>query len=267
MLSVTVAPSQDSGNATGASLPGPTKTTETRALDSDQSVPVVNQDARKMTETPLAPVNTVSRTEVASVSVPEPINEEPPSVAKDDRSSKVDAADTLAQWSEKQTDQIHLPVSQPLTTETIATGLIAPVDAESRLSPKPVSVEEVGDEEILGVKAPVSSTVPTNSSQPDKASEVISKDTSETGPEKSKHRIGEKRKVYDDDASGSAEARPTLNSTIGDEPAEKKQKSTGSSTDGTSPKKPGRPKKEKKPLAPVGKTARRTRSQGAADVQ
>ncbi|KAJ8111293.1 hypothetical protein ONZ43_g5656 [Nemania bipapillata] len=47
------------------------------------------------------------------------------------------------------------------------------------------------------------------------------------------------------------------------EPPEKKLKTNGA-TNGTA-RKPGRPRKDKTSVAPIGKTARKTRSQGAAE--
>lgn len=68
---------------------------------------------------------------------------------------------------------------------------------------------------------------------------------------------GQKRKAEDDTGANG-------------DPASKKanvEATPATATNGSpSPRKAGRPKKEKKPPAPIGKTARRTRSQGAADI-
>jgi hypothetical protein len=69
---------------------------------------------------------------------------------------------------------------------------------------------------------------------------------------------GEKRKAEDSpEANGDSSKKKAVVEETSDTPA----------TNGSAlPRKPGRPKKEKRLPAPVGKTARRTRSQGAADV-
>ncbi|KAK1759173.1 hypothetical protein QBC47DRAFT_397988 [Echria macrotheca] len=69
---------------------------------------------------------------------------------------------------------------------------------------------------------------------------------------------GEKRKAEDSpEANGNSTKKKAVVEETSDSPA----------TNGSAlPRKPGRPKKEKRPIAPVGRTARRTRSQGAADV-
>ena len=69
---------------------------------------------------------------------------------------------------------------------------------------------------------------------------------------------GEKRKADDDVGTNGDSSNKKSNI----EPAAEPPTTNG----GTAPRKPGRPKKEKKAPAPVGKTARRTRSQGAADL-
>lgn len=201
---------------------------------------------------------TAATEEVASAPVAEPANEEPPSIAK---GSKFDATDTLPEQPEKQTDQIPTPVSQPPTTEPTTTEAGAGAsDAEAKLLAKPVSVEEVSDKGTPAANPPAAATINTSETT---APEI----TTEPDVEKSEPETGDKRKA-DEVAFDAAEAKPALNGTAGhnDEPAEKKQKSNGTSTNGTAPKKPGRPKKDKKAPAPVGRTLRKTRSQGAADI-
>ncbi|KAI1243959.1 hypothetical protein MGN70_013827 [Eutypa lata] len=269
-------------DAPSTTVPDTVNTTDTKVPASDTSAPpvapAVDADTGKTAEASLAPAPvtqtptaTNAAEEVASVPVAESANEEPPSIAKGDLSSKVDAADTLAEQPEKQTDQIPTPVSQPPATEPITSeagaGAGAP-GAEPKLLPKPVSVEEVSDKGTPIANPPA--TAATIAIQPDSAAETTApKTTSVAEPEKSEPETGDKRKV-DKVSNGSAD---TPNGIAGhddhdDEPAGKKQKSNGASTNGTAPnKKPGRPKKEKKAPAPVGRTVRKTRSQGAADIQ
>lgn len=218
--------------------------------DTVKTAALVDADTGKTAEAPLAPANPAPA-EVASVPVAEPTNEKPPSIAKGDLSSKVDdddddAADTLGQPSEKK-----------------------PTDQSS---PKPVSVEEVKDQEVAPTAAASDATATTQS---DKAS-------AETGDKRKVDEVAEEAEA-EAEKSNANNNKPTPNGTApeaagddDDEPAEKKQKSNGggaSTTNGTAPapapapKKPGRPpKKDKKASAPVGRTLRKTRSQGAADV-
>ncbi|RYP80200.1 hypothetical protein DL770_006331 [Monosporascus sp. CRB-9-2] len=237
----------------------PTANFETKASDA------IDADTGKTAEAPLAPADPGKQAVVASVDVSEPTNEEPRSIAKGDLSSKVDAADTLAQQPEKQTDQVPTPVSQEPVTESTETAATAP-EAQSKLSPKPVSVEEVRDEEM-----PTVNPTTTGAPQTDGAAKAASNPTSKPGPEKteaekSEPDTGDKRKADEADNT-TVETRPTQDGAVADEPAEKKQKANGAATNGTTRKKPGRPKKEKNAPAPVGRTLRKTRSQGAAEVQ
>ncbi|RYP65860.1 hypothetical protein DL771_008089 [Monosporascus sp. 5C6A] len=236
----------------------PTTNMETKASDA------IDVDTGKAAEAPLAPVDSGKQAVVASMDVSEPANEEPPSIAKGDLSSKVDAADTLAQQPEKQTDQVPTPVSQEPAAESTETAATAP-DAQSKLSPKPVSVEEVKDEEM-----PTVNPTTTGAPQTDGAAKAAPNVTSEPGPEKTEPEncepdTGDKRKADEADST-SVDAKSTQDGTVADEPAEKKQKANGAATNGTTRKKPGRPKKEKNAPAPVGRTLRKTRSQGAAEV-
>ncbi|RYP48230.1 hypothetical protein DL768_005837 [Monosporascus sp. mg162] len=235
----------------------PSTNFETKASDA------IDADTGKTAEAPLAPADPGKQAVVASVDVPEPTNGEPPSIAKGDLSSKVDAADTLAQQPEKQTDQVPTPVSQEPVAESTETA--AP-EAQSKLSPKPVSVEEVKDEEM-----PTLNPTTTGAPQTDGAAKATSNPTSEPGPaktepEESEPDTGDKRKADEAD-NAPVETKPTQDGAAADEPAEKKQKTNGAATNGTTRKKPGRPKKDKNAPAPVGRTLRKTRSQGAAEVQ
>lgn len=237
----------------------PTTNFETKASDA------IDADTGKTAEAPLAPADPGKQAVVASVDVSEPTNGEPPSIAKGDLSSKVDAADTLAQQPEKQTDQVPTPVSQEPVAESTETATTAP-EAQSKLSPKPVLVEEVKDEEM-----PTMNSTTTGAPQIDGAAKAASNATSEAGPEKtepeeSEPDTGDKRKADKADNTP-VETKPTQDGVVADEPTEKKQKTNGASTNGTTRKKPGRPKKEKNAPAPVGRTLRKTRSQGAAEVQ
>ncbi|RYP16300.1 hypothetical protein DL765_005206 [Monosporascus sp. GIB2] len=246
-------------NSNKVAQPEPTTNIETKTSDA------IDADTGKTAEAPLAPADPGKQAVVASVDVSEPTNEAPPSIAKGDLSSKVDAADTLAQQPEKQTDQVPTPVSQEPVAESAETPATA-LEAQSKLPPKPVSVEEVKDEEMPTVN-PTTTCAP----QTDGAVKATSNATSEPAPEKtepgkSEPDTGDKRKAGEADSTP-VESKPTHDGAVADEPAEKMQKTNGAATNGITRKKPGRPKKEKKAPAPVGRTLRKTRSQGAAEVQ
>ncbi|RYP65085.1 hypothetical protein DL769_006449 [Monosporascus sp. CRB-8-3] len=252
-------------NSNKVAQPEPTSNgVSTTNIDTKAS-DAIDADTGKTTEASLAHADPGKQAVVASVDVSEPTNEEPPSIAKGDLSSKVDAADTLAQQPEKQTDQVPTPVSQEPVAESTETAATAP-DAQSKLSPKPVSMEEVKDEEM-----PTVNPATTGAPQTDGAAKAASNATSEPAPEKTESEksvpdTGDKRKADEADSTP-VETKPTQDETVADEPAEKKQKTNGAATNGTTRKKPGRPRKEKNAPAPVGKTLRKTRSQGAAEVQ
>ncbi|KAI1816477.1 hypothetical protein GGS20DRAFT_223688 [Poronia punctata] len=161
---------------------------------------------------------------------------------------------------EKPAEPTPTPVGQPTTTEAAASDAPALSNGAAAEQPKPVSVEEIGDEGLAGAK-PLETEKPAESTNktPDPADTtgVKAPAADESAPAKGGDATaGDKRKAEDD----KEETKEN------EEPAEKKQKTNGTSTSGTG-RKPGRPKKEnKKAPAPVGKTLRKTRSQGAADL-
>ncbi|KAI0394768.1 hypothetical protein F5Y17DRAFT_241506 [Xylariaceae sp. FL0594] len=187
----------------------------------------------------------------------------------------VKETDDTALEAEKPKDPAPTPVHQP--TESNGT---------SAEQPKPVSVEEIRDEALPEAKpseleksekpAEVAvpkgdeptETAPTTDAPSAETPAVDSASAPAPAPAPAKDDdavVGEKRK-----AEEAATAEPVKDqSETGkgeDEPAEKKQKTNGTAANGPG-RKPGRPKKEtKKAPAPVGRTLRKTRSQGAADL-
>lgn len=242
-------------------------------------MPSAAADAGKAAATPLIPPNPVTQTQADEAPAPTTAlnKEEHPPVAKEDASSKLNAVDKFAQPPDKQTDQVLAPVSQPPPAEPTTTTAPAPSDAEAKLSPKPVSVEEVRDEELTAANPPAVANAPKLDIAPEtaKTSETVSggTDTSNAGSAKADPNAGDKRKADDVAAIEPVATGTTLNGTAGDEPAVKKQKPNGSNeaiansgeNGGAAPKR-SRSKKEKKPAAPVGRTNRKTRSQGAAEL-
>ncbi|KAI1386770.1 uncharacterized protein F4822DRAFT_325906 [Hypoxylon trugodes] len=187
--------------------------------------------------------------------------------SKEEPTKKIDEADKLASQPEKPADSAP---TEPATTDAATTDAPVVANGDSKDPPKPVSVEEVHDQDMPDA-APskpteASGALPVQEPKDDapKADAApITTDSAKTEPS-----TGDKRK-------GEPEAKVSNGNTTVEEhseaPAEKKQKTNGAATNGA-PKKAGRPKKDKSekkaPAAaapPVGRTARKTRSQGAAD--
>ncbi|KAI0508523.1 hypothetical protein F5B22DRAFT_390301 [Xylaria bambusicola] len=173
--------------------------------------------------------------------------------ASNKESNKSDAA---AVSSEKTSDAVPTPVAQSTTTETVSSGADsnAPAAADGAAEPpKPVSVEEIRDEELPDAK-------PVESERPSEEASKMETSPAESGDSV----VASKRKVDESNDETKPEAKSAENDET--EPPEKKPKTNGTATNGTV-RKPGRPKKDKTVAAvkPVGRTARKTRSQGAAD--
>ncbi|KAI1185802.1 hypothetical protein F5B17DRAFT_406396, partial [Nemania serpens] len=173
----------------------------------------------------------------------------------------------------KPSDPASAAEPQSTTTETVASGAESSAPAESNDKavepPKPVSLEEVRDEALPDVKA----------SDTKESGEKVS----ETGATASVPTTGEQNAEAPAADSASAKnadtatrnkrkadavedlAEPEVNGAKdeGAEPLQKKSKTNGTTTNGA-PRKPGRPRKNKTAVPLVGKTARKTRSQGAA---
>lgn len=196
-------------------------------------------------------------------------------------------ADQLAAQPEKPSDNLS---SAPINAEPSAAA-VAPANEElSKEPPKPVSLEEVSDPEGPATKLKAAEDVvkPDAAKEPEAAPVSEEKKDAEmtetqptvtTGPSApeavpavsepvaEEPKTGQKRK-----AEEPAAAAPAVN---GNKTAE--QQASPEKKQKVSPikkvaekvtntvKKVGRPKKEKKEPAPVGKTARKTRSQGKAD--
>ncbi|KAI0852810.1 hypothetical protein F5Y00DRAFT_258066 [Daldinia vernicosa] len=176
---------------------------------------------------------------------------------------KMDAADTLASQPEKSAETVP---AESTTTE-IATDTPSLTNGEAKEPPKPVTIEEVRDEDTPAAAesqpAEMTGALPVQEPANDTPKAEPAPVTAE--PDKSEANTGEKRKPSESKASN---GDATQEESPEEPPAEKKQKTNGANTNGTS-KKVGRPKKEskkdKKAPVPVGRTARKTRSQGAAD--
>ncbi|KAH9904056.1 hypothetical protein F4778DRAFT_79335 [Xylariomycetidae sp. FL2044] len=261
----------------------------------DATVPATDAALPPITK---APMNTAEASMVPTVppgseaaapsavssSEPATQNKSATSSANDELAKKMKAADELALQPEKPTDFVPASVSHPATTDVTETGAPSLPNGEAKDLPKPVSVEEVRDQDLPAVK-PLETAEVTDVLQPGETSaeasiienatvateaksadvlEAVPASTSAVTEETAKANAGDKRKADAETSNGKVDESVTKNDT----PDEKKQKTNGAApsaaTNGTA-KKPGRPKKEKKVSAPVGRTARKTRSQGAVE--
>ncbi|KAI0111713.1 hypothetical protein F4814DRAFT_363994 [Daldinia grandis] len=180
---------------------------------------------------------------------------------------KIDAADELASQPEKPAETVTV---ESTTAET-ATNAPSLPNGEAKEPPKPVTVEEVRDQDTptaaQSQPAEMTGALPVKEPANDTPKADPTPVTAES--DKSEANTGEKRKPSESEVSN---GDATQEESLEDAPVEKKQKTNGATTNGTS-KKVGRPKKDikkdlktdKKTPLPVGRTARKTRSQGAAD--
>ncbi|KAI0388105.1 hypothetical protein F5Y04DRAFT_17659 [Hypomontagnella monticulosa] len=207
-------------------------------------------------------------TDTAAAPSSEPVAEKDVTAAssKEDVAEKTDVADKSASEPEKSTntDSASAP-SQPAATETAAADAPPLSNGEPKEPPKPVTVEEVRDQDLptTAPSQPVEMTGALPVQDSVKNTPKAEPTSATTEADKSAPNTGEKRKP-DESEVGATNGDAAAEKPVEDSPAEKKQKTNGTATNGT-PKKVGRPKKDKKARPSVGRTARKTRSQGAAD--
>ncbi|KAI1379641.1 hypothetical protein F4677DRAFT_338216 [Hypoxylon crocopeplum] len=186
-------------------------------------------------------------------------NDTTTTTSKGELTEKLDAADKLAAQPEKPADPAP---AQSASTETDSTDAPSLPNGDTKAPPKPVTVEEVRDQDMPAV-APSQPVEMTGALPVKEADDAPKADPAQATaePEKAEPNTGDKRKPSDAEASnGDAADKESLQ----DAPADKKQKTNGAITNGV-PRKVGRPKKDKKAAPTAGRTARKTRSQGAAD--
>ncbi|KAI1170748.1 hypothetical protein F4777DRAFT_94326 [Nemania sp. FL0916] len=186
---------------------------------------------------------------------------------------KASAPDAVAPQSEKPSDPI--PAAEPLSTtaETATsvaeTGVLT--DSNNTVEPpKPVSLEEIRDEDLPDAKPlepakPAEEALKTDATAPvDAPAAATTKIAAADSASAESNNVANGKKRKADEVEDAA--KPETNSAADEdmEPPEKKPKTNGTTTNGAA-RKPGRPRKDKKAAAPVGRTARKTRSQGAAD--
>ncbi|KAI1425316.1 hypothetical protein F5Y12DRAFT_380923 [Xylaria sp. FL1777] len=239
----------------------PVADVEDKARDTTDSLPPITKESAATAEASLVPsVPTQSTTEdapaapssdaTAKPEVPAPVAE-----GQEDSTNELNKPDAAALQPENPSDTTPAAAPQPATTETATSGIGSSASTgpgEVVEPPKPVSLEEIRDEELPDAK-PVEAKKP--------ADEASKTDTS-TPAENGDGATSNKRKA---DAAEDA-AKPEANSVENQDtqPPEKKLKTNGTATNGAA-RKPGRPRKDKNAVTIVGKTARKTRSQGAAE--
>ncbi|KAI0152115.1 hypothetical protein F4776DRAFT_13422 [Hypoxylon sp. NC0597] len=192
-------------------------------------------------------------------------NDAPATESKEELTETIDTAEKLAEQPEQPEKPADSAPAQSTTTEITAADAPSVTNGETKEPPKPVTVEEVRDQDLPAVppSQPVEMTgaLPVKEPAKDAPKTAPTPLTPEPEPEKTEISTGEKRKPSETEASnGDLPAEKPSE----DAPAEKKQKTNGATTNGT-PRKAGRPRKDKKAPPSVGRTARKTRSQGAAD--
>ncbi|KAI1503792.1 hypothetical protein F5X99DRAFT_374448 [Biscogniauxia marginata] len=258
----------------------PVPNADTKTTESDSSLPSIAKaplDTAEASTVPSTAPDTATTTAPSEPSSESAAQNGDTTVdaPKDEPAKKVD--ETGAQ-PENPSDEA--PVQPP--TDTSETGS-APVLSNGTATdqPKPVSVEEVRDQDLSSAKPsqPTEATGAVQSDKPaDKAAkgdpsavvttgtevkevpEVSSAPTA-SEPEKAESTTGDKRKAEDAPSSNGESAADDAKEAS---PIDKKQKTNGAPTKAAA-RKPGRPRKEKKAPVPVGRTARKTRSQGAAE--
>ncbi len=161
------------------------------------------------------------------------------------------AIDSVKEPAEK---PVEKPVEKP-AEETTAPAVDKPVEKPAELAAeKPVAEKPVEAPEEKEIAAPA---VTSNGdvAMPDAA-------TTQEPDVEVEPLAGTKRKAEDSaEANGDSAEKKTKSDEVSAPPAE--ETNGNGSTNGDA-KKPGRPKKEKKAAVPVGRTARKTRSQGPA---
>lgn len=278
----------------GNAPPTPPETQEVKSANPATTLPASADEATKANETSSVPVPASTSETEPSKALGETETTAPVNGVTAESGTGTDSvkaaeaqADQLAAQPEKPSDNLS---SAPINAEPSAAAATPANEELSKEPPKPVSLEEVSDpegpatklkaaEDVVkpdAAKAPEAAPVPEEKKDAEMTEEQPTVTTGPSAPEAvpavsepvaEEPKTGQKRK-----AEEPAAAAPAVN---GNKTAE--QQASPEKKQKVSPikkvaekvtntvKKVGRPKKEKKEPAPVGKTARKTRSQGKAD--
>ncbi|KAI0444812.1 hypothetical protein F4803DRAFT_510581 [Xylaria telfairii] len=259
----------------------PVANDEVKASGTTDSLPPITKEPVATAEASMVPSAPAESTATDAPAAPNSDTTAKPEVpaaaeAQEDSTNKLSEPDAPAAQSEKPSDPAPAPApeSESPSTEAVASAAEsgAPVDPkdETVKPPKPVSVEETRDEDLPDQKLVDSEksteeAPSTDATEPVATASVEAPEVPATGSASAKNRVvatSKKRKANAVEDVAEPEANNAKNGNT--EPLDKKPKTNGANTNGTA-RKPGRPKKDKKAVAPVGKTARKTRSQGTAD--
>ncbi|XDG09190.1 hypothetical protein ABKA04_008805 [Annulohypoxylon sp. FPYF3050] len=274
-LSAPVRLDRDIAVAQCANVLGPGANGDATVAESQPTIPPVAKgpadtgegSAKPSIATKTATDTTTDATAVAPSSEPAPQNDATgtATLSKEEVTEKINEAEKLAEQPGKPADPAPAQTTAAAGTATAEAPSLT--NGEAKEPPKSVTVEEIRDQEMPDTApsqpAEMTGALPVNDSAKDAPKVDAAPVTDET--QKSDVSTGDKRKLSDASNKG---ADAVADKPTEDEPVEKKQKTNGTTNNGP-PKKVGRPKKdktEKKVAAPsVGRTARKTRSQGAAD--
>ncbi|GAP90283.1 hypothetical protein SAMD00023353_4600340 [Rosellinia necatrix] len=238
----------------------PIASTETEAPKTTDNLPPITKETIDTAEASMVPSASVELTAKEAPVAPSVDTVEKQAATstetKEDSTNKPSESGAPDSQPEKPSDLTHSPEPQP--AETVASGVEsgAPVNpSDSATAPlKPVSPKEIRDEGLPDADA----------SEPQKptAEEQKTDGVDSTPVENGNGTTNNKRKAETAEEATKSEANSAKDENI--ERPEKKLKTNGATTNGAA-RKPGRPRKEKNSVPAVGRTARKTRSQGAAD--
>lgn len=239
----------------------PVTTTEVKAPDTSNSLPPITKEPIATAEASLVPSVPAEPTPTDAPAAPSSDTATKPDApaaaeAKEASTNKPSESDGTDPDPEKSSESVSSQ-AEPATTENVASGVESDAPAGPSdgavAPPKPVSLEEVRDEGL-----------PDAGPSKEKPAEEAPKTNAihSTPAANGNGIVNNKRKAEAVEDAGEPGANGAKDE--GPEPAEKKVTINGATTNGTA-RKPGRPRKDKKAAPVVGRTARKTRSQGAAD--
>ncbi|KAI3332280.1 hypothetical protein HD806DRAFT_530036 [Xylariaceae sp. AK1471] len=246
----------------------PVANTDDKAPETADSLPPITKEPAATADASMVPSIPAGSTTIDAPAAPSSDAAAKPEVpaagtVQGDLTKKISEADDLALQPEKPSDSV--------ITETVASGAPALPNGEAVKPPKPVSVEEIRDEDLPSAKPLESEKPAEDAPQADAPAPVAMTGVetaelsagSSTSTKNGDGATGDKRKAEVTEDVAKANGGSTRDD--GGGPPEKKQKTNGSATNSAG-RKPGRPRKEKqKATVAVGRTARKTRSQGAPD--
>ncbi|KAI0903931.1 hypothetical protein F4823DRAFT_243833 [Ustulina deusta] len=241
----------------------PVADAEDKARDTTDSLPPITKETTATAEASLVPSAPAESTTTGAPAAPgsdaaaTPVVPAPAIKAQEDSADELSKPDAVALQPENPSDTAPASVPQSATAETIASDVESSASAgpgEAVEPPKPVSLEEIRDQELPDAK-------PSKLTKLTKPAEEKPKTDTSSAAQNGHVATNNKRKADTAGDVAKPEAHSVENENI--EPAAKKQKTNGT-TNGVA-RKPGRPRKDKNAVKVVGRTARKTRSQGAAD--